>query len=651
MQQITAERLPQADVNEVVLNGWHLPVVGQVSIQDLARFPTKVTFGDYSQDSDPLLSTYVISSLTGGIGNEKLKEGVDDETYWTGTLETRYPGQITLGSYTRTLPSPVAGAGIARPLGDFPSAAPSFWACFGSTVCRWDEVDGVFIEVGTLPSPPVGKPVEYDDSFYIPLGTDGYARLFFDGATTTITTATDFEARCFTLWDNKIAMLTMDGRLTFRFGSAPWEATTDSATLPSAAVGRNLVVFINQRGDSTIHVITNTDVWAYDRENLLLYRTQLQFPPHPDNGLASTNWRGESLYVSVGLGIHAYNGGIVSAMGPDGRYGLPPDLRGTITDLTGEYNALIAVVRGAIRQDTAPRQVELVPPLYQDPLPPYKGINAVSCVLRWTQFGWHPVWQSETPDGFPTWAIVSRADNAYRLWWGYGDDMLYQNLPYTFYNPKQGMRVGESEFAPSGTLITGWFDADMVAFDKLASHCEMVLEDPFGDGRSTGRVMISFQADDDPSWRHLGEQDLPGRGVFWFNTYTDAYGDLFSAGQAFNRIRFRFDMESDDITVSPVMQSFQLKFKKTPLSQLSFRFTINLGLEAYKGKGPEEIANFVRLLTSANAFAQLVHRDKSYRVTIAQTQGSEFTGYDHRSGMTVNAVEVLAPLSRLAGVS
>lgn len=651
MQQIGSPRLPQAGVNEVILNGRHLPIVGQVSVQDLARFPSKVTFGDYSYDSDPLLSTYIISSLTGGIGNEKLKEGVDDETYWTGTLETRYPGQITLGARTRNIPSPLAGAGEARPLADFPSSAPQLWACFGQTLCRWDNESGVFVIEGTLPVPPINKAVEYDNSLYIPLGNDGYARLFWDGTTATITTYLDFNARCFTLWDNKIAMLTMEGAITLRYGADAWEATTPARTLPSAAVGRNLVVFINQRGDSTIHVITNTDVWAYDRENNLLYRTQLQFPSHPDNGLASVNWRGESLYVSVGLGIHSYNGGIVSAMGPDGRYGLPADLRGTITDLVGEYNALIAVVRGAIRQDTEPEQVRLIPPLYQTPFPPLAGLNALSCVLRWTQFGWHPVWQSPTPEGFPTWAHVSRADNAYRLWWGYGDEMLYQNLPYTFYNPKHGMRVGESEFAPEGSLTTGWFDADMVAFDKLASHCELVLEDVFGDGRSTGTVTVYFQVNDDPSWRLLGQQDRPGRGAFWFNIREDDYGDLFSYGQEFARIRFRLDFTSDNILSSPVMQSFQLKFKKTPLSQKSFRFTLDLGMDRYKDVGVQELSDYVRLLASSNAFSQLVHQDQTYRVTISQTQGSEFGGYDHRGGMVVNAVEVIAPQSRLAGTA
>lgn len=84
-----SDRPTQTDQYEVVIDGVSYPVEGPISVDPLSRFQPKNTFGDYSEDSDPLQSAAIWRSFTGGIGQEELKEGVDDETYWTGTLETR----------------------------------------------------------------------------------------------------------------------------------------------------------------------------------------------------------------------------------------------------------------------------------------------------------------------------------------------------------------------------------------------------------------------------------------------------------------------------------------------------------------------------------------------------------------------------------
>lgn len=659
---------PQAGRGLLVINGKELPIMGPVSVQDLARWASKITNGDYSYDSDQTTSTWVMSSLTGGIGNEKLKEGVDDETYWTGNLETRYPGMLTLGAYTHEMPSPAGGASAAYPISDYPARSPSLYAAFDTTLSRWDDINRTFVVAGTLAGVPANKGVDYDNRLWIPLGENGYA--IWDGTTlTNITTGTEhLDVVAFCIWDNKLAALTTDGFIRLRFGATTWEAALPALQLPSGAVPRNLVVFVNQQQEPTIHVITNTDVWAFDRENNHLYRTQLQFPAHPDHGRASTNWRGESLYISVGLGIHSYNGGIVASMGPDGRYGLPSHLRGVITDLEPEYNALIAVVQGQQASSDYEQQYRVTGSQYEQNEQPFRGTNARSCVLRWTQSGWHPVWEAPTAEGLPTWAYVSRADNKYRLWWGYADAMHYQELPYTFHNPKAGMEVGVNEFAPTGSLTTGWFDADMVSHYKTALHAEVLTEDVFGTGQPTGTVSVYYQLNDDPGWVHLGTTSQVGRAVFPFGVRPNEYGHDFSYGQGFRRIRFRFDMAAPMVPdfdnpdenapyvparhLSPVMNAFLLKFYKVPLSQLSFTFTVDLQQsEGFMGMGTKERSRFLRQLASGNEVAVLVHRDEEYRVRITQTMGNETTGYDLRAGMQVSALELPLPESDLREVS
>lgn len=630
----------QANNNTVRLDGIDLPVEGDVRPQNLARLMGKVTFGDYSQDSDPLQSVMIWSSFTGGIGNEILKEGVDDETYWTGTLETRYPGMVTLPALTHQIPGPVADVSRAYPVADFPARAPSLWCAFGSTLARWNEAEKSFGVVGLLSAEPANKGVEYNNLLWIPLGLGGYATVNDIGE---LDVHDDLHVVAFTEWDNKIAALTYEGVLRLKYKAMAWEAEEEAMSIPSGHLPRNLVVFMNQQQDPTIHIVTNKDVWAFDRETSLLFRTNLQYPRHPDQGTASTVWRGETMYVSVGLGIHGYTGGIITSMGPDGRYGLPARLRGRVTSLEPEYNALIAVIEGA-RVDLGEEQEYYhVRRQYQDDLRGFPDMGSYSSILRFNGYGWHPVWTSPDASGLPTWAHVSEADNTYRLWWGYGSDMYYQDLPVTFHNPKAGMQVGESDFAPTGSLTTGWFDADMIAFHKLNSHCEINTEDVFSDGTPGGAISLFYQRDTDTGWHLMGTTDKVGRAVFPFNVIETEGDSEFSAGLLTRRIRFRLDFTSNDPKSSPVMRSFLLKFIKTPLSNMSWTFEVDLNRVQFMGRGVEEIADHINSLAYSNQFCEFIHRDHSYRARVAQVSGSEEMGVDPRSRMTISLVEIPLP--------
>lgn len=642
----------QAGPSIIKLAGRNLAVLGMPSVQDLARFQSKITFGDYSFDSDPLMSTWSMRSFTGGIGNETLKEGVDDETYWTGTLETRYPGMISLLAYTWEFGSPAPFTpSQAFPLGDFPASDPSFYVAFDGRVAKWNNATRAFVDVGNLTASPANKAVEYNDLLYVPLGATGYATVTAAGVITVDATLGGVVAFC--LWDNQIAALTTTGKVRFNYRTTGWATIAAGLELPSGVVPRSLVVFINQQQTPTIHVVTDTDVWALDRDNSRLYRTQLQFPKHPSQGRGSTNWRGESMYVSVGLGIHAYNGGIVSAMGPDGRYGLPDGLRGSIVDLEPEYNALIATIKGESVASVETQTWQVTPLAYEDDDPYSTGSQALSVILRWVQTGWHPVWQSASASGVPSRAFVSRANSEYRLWWGYGNKMFYQKLPIGFHNPKVGLKAGINEFAETGSLTTGWFDADMPAFRKLGSHVELNMADVFGTGLPTGTISMYYQIDQDTTWTLLGTTSRTGKAVFPMNLQPRESSDTFAVGTEFTRLRFRYDFSrpAGNPLFSPILENALFKFIKLPLSQLSFRFTIDLSQDRdFMGEGPGSTADFIRLLASGKEYVELIHRDQAYRGRVAQTQSSEATGYDQRSSMTINFIVVDVPSENLRAV-
>ncbi len=647
---------PQTSNGEVRIGIYEYPVAGgRINRLNLARFPGKVTFGDYSFDSDPLISALIYTTFAGGQGNERVKAGVDDDTFWTATLETRYPDGATLLPLSEAFGASV-GAASCYPVGDFPAASPVFYAAFGSQLRVWNTVTQAFdvAGLGVLPAPPVERGVEFEGLFYIPCGGVGFVTVTNANV---ITPSVAFDPLQFVIWDNKLAALTTDGELRIKPVGLPWSVPTVDTTLPSGHLPRKLVNFINSRGEPSLHIVTNRTVYAYDPDGEALYQTRLEYPRHPDQGRGAVNWRGDSMYISVGTGVHGYNGSIVTSMGPDGRYGLPAHLRGTITDLYPEYNALLAMVEGRPSDDAvAVADTFMIgQPLYRDQTTyainnlPYQPV--FSCILRWSNSQWHKVWESGDASGFPTWMDVSEADG-YHLWWGYGGSMYRQELPIAFQNPKQALKSGSIRFEPTGELITGWFDADMVAFTKLASHVEINLEDVTEAGESGGTVSVQYQTELDPGWVTLGLASVPGMTVAGFNMVARQIGDDFSRGLPFRRIRFKtlYTQTPGVETHSPLMSSLIVKFSKVPTSQLSWSFPIDLTAlpnDEYKGVPASTLASYLESQLFSDAFFEFGIGDDVYRARVAQTSGDTRTGYDTRGMYQINIVQIVLPDDRL----
>ncbi len=641
---------PQTSNGEVRIGKYEYPIAGEMVTQlNLARWPPKITAGDYSLDSDPTMSSWILSSFNGGIGNYELKPGVDDYTYWTGTLETRYPEGPTLLPLTEAF---AGGNGVAYPLGDYYNGGddPVMLAAFGDELMSWNESTKAFVAEATLTSSPVRPGVNFEGKFYVPLGASGIDVI--DSALV-ITNDPAIEAIDLIVWDNKLSALDADGNFYWRAVGGAWTAQDNDRKTPTGVRGRRLVNFINSQGDPTLYVITNTVVYAFDQEggaDGILYETRLDYPKHPNQGRAVANWRGDTMYVSVGLGIHGYNGSVIQSMGPDGRYGLPAHLRGTILDLKGEYNALLALIQGVPGDDQGEVDEEYIAhtPLYQNQeswhISNYQSSRVYSSIYRYANSQWHPVWESTDASGFPTWMVISESQDAYRLWWGYGDQMYTQELQVAFQNPKQSLLSGSQRFESSGKLVTGWFDADMRAFTKLASHIEVNLDNTTGTGGPGGTVRVEYQLDDDNEevWQLLGEASQVGLTVMPFRNVPRVATEPFSVGRPFDRIRFQITLTQDgNQRHSPLPYSIVLKFQKIPESQLSWSFTIPLFHEdGYKGYGNDVLTQYLDSLLYGNEMVEFTIGKDTYRTRVAQVAGRRATGYDNRANLEMNIIEV-----------
>ena len=334
------ERL-QAEADEIVLDGISIPAV-TLTESYTSRFENKVVFGDYSKDSDQLLSTWVQSNWSGGLLTDKRLEGATDERGRWGKAWTMNAEQLALPPrHERLQFGPVIASGNADARG--PISMPLIeiqgvlYVAMGKELWKVTASPHIYSNVlttmvGDLTGYAQGRAVfanPHDDTeFMIPLGGDGVALVHSHthGATPDTVASTDpaIHALAMEWWDGKQFALTQEGYLRIRFVGSGWDAASDDMRLFSGEQPRNLTVFFNNAGETAIYLVSDRRLWAYDHEVGKIYPSTLTWPKHHNNGLGFTAWRDDALYVSSGLAVTRYTrDGVRTDMGLDRDDGIP----------------------------------------------------------------------------------------------------------------------------------------------------------------------------------------------------------------------------------------------------------------------------------------------------------------------------------------
>lgn len=634
----TNDEPEKAEWREVVIAGVAIPVLDDFDVLQLARWAPKQTTGDFTLESDDMISALVISERQGG-GQVERHTSSSEQRFWDSTgVETMYPGLLSLSRRYEATTGP--NSNPAMPIGDYPGR-DLFYGSFGTTLCSWNETTRVWTAIDDLTAIPNNKGIEYKGLLYIPLASSGLAIYNPVGTPSVVTVNTTIEAIDLCLWDDKLLALTAGGALLLYDGTA-WSSPVSAMTLPTSRIPRHLVVFHNDSGDPAVYIATDEDVWVYDPLIPKLYRTGVIYPPHPDMALAAGVWRNTDMYISVGIGVHGFTGSVQTAVGLDRNDGLPAELRGAIVDFYPEYNGMLALVRGAYSEGTATTPFDVQEPQITDDPAIFPARRTVSTLWRFTGGSWYKLWQSSDASGIPTKVFVSVADGAYTIWWGYAGKMYRMPIPRAFTNPEQGLIAGTDEFTPTGMIDSGWYDHQMTGFSKLASHVVVMTKDTF-----SGTYEVRYRTDTHGSTL-LGTVTAPG--VYFFPYDPD--GDGFSEGDAYHKIRFEERLIQttaatveypDPAKTSPMIEALVHKYIKLPKSNYSFVLTVPLDFpDTWKGRGPGEIATFLDGLSSDvnPRFHKLQIGDEEYRVRVAQVQGKGKTGADTRSLRRLNIVSV-----------
>lgn len=620
---------------QIILDGVPIPVLS-MNYSDLSRFESKLTIGDYSKDSDALLSTWAQSGWNGGILiDEHIEGGTDQRERWS-TLWTRSPGQLTLNALAKTYSAD--DAEVHRPVGDYDG---DFWFAVGTELQTMADPGTTYTLTGT----PEAVGVEYDGLLFIPLGTLGYD--YFDGAA--IVNDPSVNAISFLIWDDKIFALTDAGELV-KWDGATWTSPAAARTIPSREVPQRLLAFFDRSGNLTPTIITNRGVWMLDLDADVLHKTRLEVPPHPDNGLASTEWRDDGLYYASGLGVYRHSAsGVITAMGLDRDDGVPMQYRGRIISMVAEHNSVIALLEGdavIVAAEPTPDEFDMEHgPLADDLSFDASSSPSTSALMLWNEAGWHVLHAFRTAIE-PNWLYLSLEDVDdwdYTLVCGHDTGLTYIPLSKFLFGPRQLVQSQVQEFEPDGIHYTGRFDAGMVGFRKLASHFEMTLRDPskgtdMAFAPFEGSIVIEYITDETETWEPLGTVTGFGRSVFPFNI-TD-----IARGVDFNWIEFRYTMSRGATTnLTPIVDSTVLKYIKLPLEGRTWTCSVDLEFEAYGAYGPEQLSDFITRLTLSETFTSMKHLGNTYRVRVSQVNGAEATTFDGRKALTLSIVNVPIP--------
>ena len=628
--------------NEVYLNGNYYPITRPVQQVLASIYPAKVVIGDTTRDSQIRASVISWSDFRGGIGVERMEGAKDVDRAWWSTCSLRYKRHLVLPAKTR--------GGVENSDADGESL-DIIQEYNGELYCVYSNKkiykfnsgnDGFGSALDTLPATATDSlEVRMGGILYLVVayGT-GYmyvkSKYEDDNATTKLlesddtyndNTSTDsnapFATKFLTFWDDKLWGIGDDGQLWYAT-TLGTEALDAKLPLPDGHV-TDLFVARNASGNPVIYAMTKEGLFAHDFSESKFVETQLALPFHNENGKGSVRWR-DSVYIPAGLGIYKYingsNSAVVSVVGADRDDGLPSDNRGSIAQLMGTHNDLIALVDGTL----TPSNVDMFASGNESSV--IDDSTGYSAILGWNEVGWEVKWTAAGADqgkkitsGFVTDVGGNLGStNAYRMYWGFDGDLYYQQLQSDVINPNQVVNY-DYEDSVDGIHYTSWFSADQVEVDKLALELKVETDDC--DTNQT--VKVEYALDYGTSYTTMGTITSNGTTTYTFGS---------SLGTAFRAIQFKITLATDTVNKSPDLINLTLIYRKKLESKFGWSVNVDMN-KGYKGNTPKSMRANILSAIQSNTLLEFTYRDdtstnRNYYVDITSAQGLEHTAYDER---------------------
>jgi hypothetical protein len=636
------------DDNEIYLGGTYYPLNRPVQSVLASIYPSKVTIGDTTRDSNLRSSIIAWSDWRGGIGVERMQGPADADRAWHSTCNLRHRHHLVLPALSAATTAELSdGTAITGAITFIQDLGTELYAGYGNTPYYYSEGGDHWTQV-TNGGSAYSFPATPTDSITVSMsGTDyivvahegGYS--YFSSATTVVDKTTD--ARFLSFWDDRLWGIDKSGQLwyTLTINGTP----VNDALLPvQEEYVTDLFVARDAAGEQILYAATKVGLFAHDISNTRWVETQFQLPFHQFNGTGSVRWR-DSIYNPSGLGIYKYingtNNAVVTVMGPDRDDGLPATYRGTIKKLVGTHTELIAAVDattapGAQAATDIPFQYGASAGLSGHSAQVIADSSGQSSIVAWNDTGWETKWIAPSSKaGKPVdKMLVSNAGKGdYRLWWGLDGQVYHQLIPFDVTNPSQLVAVDGTDYAYESTGFheTPWFDAQQVEVDKLALKLKVEVEDASSDET----VAVEYAIDYSTSYTSLGTISSSGT-----TTYTFGSG----VGVSFRSIKFKLTLSrGSDTSKSPDVVSTTLEFRKKLEAKYGHTVEVDLN-NTYKGKNPKQLRSALISSIESNLLQEFTFRDdgggtRNYYVDVTSATGIEYTGYDERGSSRITLVE------------
>ena len=589
-----------------------------ITVSQLSSYQPGVTIGAVDVNSHPILSTWGISDLTGGHGVADHQAGVTDQRYRFGTADVTRPGLWTaplpVDSYTGT-------SGSFWPCGDlYYSGNTEFYGAFGTDLHIWNEsTDSWTDTTHNLTSAPVNTGVAFKGTgtlkLFIPMGSSGYATYTGSSFANIAASGSSPAARAFCLFGGtSLICLDTVGQLWHSEDGTSWASFADDGKVDESLTANWIYEDRDAMGNPILMVVTTGGLFSFDPAGPTLYRQDLVYPNHPSQGLTACNWRGEQ-YIAVGLGVHSYTGGNIGAMGLDRDEGLPFALgyNAKIVSLVPEYNSLYALVQG-------------------------DGVNSYPSLHRWTGYGWHWVWQSESLTT-PSRIYVSAARGAHRIWWGESTRSWSTQLPIAYTNPRQ-LAANSISLATGRFFVeSGFTNMGMPGSKKIGVSIGVRVQVPYGTITLADPPKVEYRLEEGaPFTALLGPYSESGAVIVPDGTTATSYFYHFDSG--FEGIQFE-EIEWRLTWGDPwYVKGLALYFTKVISGNFAWTVTLDL-TNRYEGQSPEAMAAALDTFITGEGIIDFIYRDTTYKVRVSSWSGADSSGRaDTRGTRTVQIVQV-----------
>lgn len=649
---MTHERTPVTDPNEVWLGGRPFRVVSDVEWELTNIMGRPQNQGAAGPNDHPNYTTSIQQDWSGGALVKYMNPASDTGRFWWSTLETQYPGSISLPPITDVIAPPAGVTGTPWVLGDFRERLHVAW---GQDIYIYDATNGTWTPTGSTGTKgsPVGPGVVYRE--FSDLST--YRLMMFVPTTGGYVTISDLgvvregldsiQVVDFEVWDQKIFKLSSDGQLSYATleptSADQWVAMT---YIPDGTTPRRLLNYMDRNNNPALMVITDGSTFKFDFANTMLHLDDLVFPRHPHQGRAAANHNG-SLMVSVGTGMHQYDNNTISAMGLDSRDGLPPEFRGFIKDMRSTYNGLYVLVQGEVIAPDNPTQTATMNLGGGDDQLYMTNYQTNNLVMLHNGFGWHYRWHAAGTA--PTNIQISNAQTTYSLWWGSNGQLFRQQLQRIYFNPGDKETRGY-RFAKSGEMITPWNDYNWIDQPKMLKAIELKIK-----GMVPGCSVAAYYKldDDDNPWVLINNYTANGEKRTWLGL-DDHEPDLKQTepwkqenrqykGIRHARYRLRFvmtrpDTKPSDEFISPVIEWYAVVARRWLRPQRTWFVRIGLEQKEKDWTIEQQYEHLMNLSLRQEGIV-FEHKDEKHMVELTLLRGPSKLGRDDRMMLDVTLLE------------